>query len=54
LLLMKLDIIETSELPNGVTATEGITIKGPKGEVTKKLRDPQITITVETNKITIS
>ncbi|MEM3154686.1 MAG: 50S ribosomal protein L6 [Candidatus Woesearchaeota archaeon] len=46
-----------TELPNGITATisEGImTVKGPKGEVAKKMKDPMIKIKIEGNTIIIS
>ncbi len=54
---MKLDIKETETLPEGVTATyqdKIMTIKGPKGEVARLLRDPMVKIESKDNTITIS
>jgi large subunit ribosomal protein L6 len=48
----------TTELPNGVTATittdSTVTIKGPKGEASRNMKDPQITIKQVGNNITFS
>jgi len=47
----------TTELPNGVTATitDGLmTIKGPKGESNRNMKDPQIQIKQAGNNITFS
>ncbi len=47
----------TTELPNGVTATitDGLmTIKGPKGESNRNMKDPQIKIKQVGNNITFS
>ncbi len=46
-----------TELPNGVTATlsDGkITLKGPKGETERNMKDPQIKIKQDGNSIVIS
>ena len=54
---MKLDIKDDNELPNGITATYAhgvLTIKGPKGEVSKKLFDPQLKVEAKGNAVTIS
>lgn len=54
---MKLPIDESTDMPDGVTASYAngvLTIKGPKGEVSKVMRDPQVTIAVEQNKFKIS
>lgn len=48
---------DKTELPSGVTATiaDGmVTVKGPKGEVAKNLKDPMIKIKANGNTITIS
>ena len=50
-------IKETVTLPNGVTATisDGtLTVKGPKGDVSRSMKDPQITIKLQDNTITMS
>ncbi len=54
---MKLDIKEKVELPDGITATYErniMTVKGPKGEASKTMHDPLITIKSEGNTINIS
>lgn len=53
---MKIIIHEIINLPAGITATvqEGnVIIKGPKGEVSKKLGDPTVTVKTEKNIINI-
>lgn len=53
---MKVKIEETIELPSGVTATFAkriITIKGPKGEATREIKDPKIKAVIKENKVTI-
>ena len=53
---MKINLEETIALPSGVTATLAngtLTIKGPKGEITRNLKDPLITIQTKDNTITI-
>ncbi len=55
MLLMKLE--EKTELPSGVTATLAsgiITVKGPKGEVAKIMKDPTIKNADKENEVTIS
>ena len=50
----KLDVLV--ELPAGVSASFAsnvLSVKGPKGEVVKKLGDPLIKMTIEDNKITL-
>lgn len=52
---MKPALQEQLQLPSGVTATLAhgeMTVKGPKGEVTKILKDPQVNIKVEGNNVT--
>lgn len=54
---MKLDITETITPPEGITVTlDGrlLTVKGPKGEVTKQLYTPMITLSVDNNIVTLS
>ena len=54
---MKLPIDATEELPSGVTATltSGVmTVKGPKGEVNRIMKDPLVTFKVADNKVTFS
>jgi len=49
-------INETIELPGGISATvdlNTVTVKGAKGEVTRTLNDPLVSVKVEGNKITI-
>ncbi len=48
---------EKTELPNGVTATVAngiVTVKGPKGEVAKSMKDPMIKIKADGNIVSIS
>jgi len=48
---------EKTELPNGVTATVAngvVTVKGPKGEVTKSMKDPMIKIKADGSIVSIS
>lgn len=54
---MKLAITETIELPEQVTATlDGglLTIKGPNGEISRRLNDPYVTLKTEGSTITLS
>jgi large subunit ribosomal protein L6 len=54
---MKLSMDETVEMPGGVTASYAngvLTVKGPKGEVLRKMMDPELKIGVENNKFRIS
>jgi large subunit ribosomal protein L6 len=54
---MKIKFEQKIELASGVTAAMAddlITVKGPKGEVTRKLKDPLISIKVEANAVTLS
>ncbi len=54
---MKPALHEQVQLPSGVTATltQGeMTVKGPKGEVTKMLKDPQLNIKTEGDKVTFA
>ena len=54
---MKLDMNARIELPTGVTATVKdflITVKGPKGEVTRKIVWPQVIVKVEGNAVTLN
>ena len=54
---MKLPIDESMDMPGGVTASYAnciLTIKGPKGEVSKEMRDPHLKIAAEQNKFKIS
>ncbi|MFW6283371.1 MAG: 50S ribosomal protein L6 [Minisyncoccales bacterium] len=52
---MRLDELNTEvEIPQGVTVTQDnkhLTVKGPKGEVTKEFRSPKIMISVDGNLI---
>jgi large subunit ribosomal protein L6 len=53
---MKLDMNDSIELPAGVTATVAnflITVKGPKGEVKRKMVAPSVKIAVEGTKMTL-
>jgi large subunit ribosomal protein L6 len=53
---MKIDLEETITLPEGVTlSVEGLkfTVKGPKGEITRKRTAPQIQLTQEGNDVKI-
>lgn len=53
---MKLDIVERVEFPAEVSATleSGLlTVKGPKGEVARLLRHPQVNISVEGNAVVV-
>lgn len=53
---MKLDIMDETEMPSGVSASYAggkLTIKGPKGEVTKGMKDPSLQLEVSGNKILI-
>src|SRR5574341_2566071 len=48
---------EKTELPNGVTATIAngiVTVKGPKGEVSKSMKDPMIKIKTDDKTVSIS
>ncbi len=57
MLLMKTKIDETVQLPSGVSAslTNGImTVKGPKGEVSRAMKDPLINIAAANNTITFA
>ena len=54
---MKLDMLEKQELPDGITAamTDNVlVIKGPSGEVSRKLNDPSVTMKAEGNTVTLS
>ncbi len=54
---MKLDIVEKVELPSGITASysEGsLTIKGPKGEVSRLLKTPKVSMSVQGNVIEVN
>lgn len=54
---MKLNITETITLPEGVSATYAngtLAIKGPKGEVAKKIHNPQITFAASGNTLTLA
>jgi large subunit ribosomal protein L6 len=54
---MKANIEETVTLPSGITATltnSILTVKGPKGEVSKNLADPLITLKIKENSITLT
>ncbi len=54
---MKLDMNDTVELPSGVTASAInfiITVKGPKGEVKRKLTAPSIKVKVEGSMLALS
>lgn len=54
---MKLSIHDETEVPSGITASyvDGrLTVKGPKGEVVRRLQDPKISFKVSGNKIVIS
>ncbi len=54
---MKIKIEEKIELPNEITATianDVLTVKGPKGEVAREMKDPEIKIKTEDKAITIS
>jgi len=52
---MKQDILERTEIPDGVTVTfdEFVTVKGPKGEVTKKLFHPFVSMKQKDTEIVI-
>lgn len=53
---MKQDITETITIPQGITATASdstITIKGPKGELTRAFIIPGITLTIKENTISL-
>lgn len=53
--MTKLD--DNTDLPNGITATllDGmVTVKGPKGEISKSMKDPLIMIKVNGNVFSIS
>ena len=57
MLLMKTALEETVALPNGITATlaDGImTVKGPKGEVSRAMRDPLLSVKVAGNNVVIA
>lgn len=48
---------EKTELPSGITATAAngmVTVKGPKGEVAKNMKDPLIKIKADGNAVSIS
>jgi large subunit ribosomal protein L6 len=50
------EINETIEIPSGVNVTASMnvaTIKGPKGEVVRKLNDPRIKVTADAKAVTI-
>ena len=54
---MKLSVDNQTELPSGVQASYAngmLTIKGPKGEVVRKMHDPELKLKVEVNLIKIS
>jgi len=54
---MKAKLQEEIQLPNGVTATNTqgiITMKGPKGESTRSIKDPAVNIKLDNNTITLS
>lgn len=54
---MKLDITETVKAPEGVTISldgRTLTVKGPKGEITRRLPDPRIALVVKDNTVTLS
>jgi large subunit ribosomal protein L6 len=51
------EIKETIEIPSGVNVAvkmNSATIKGPKGEVVRKLNDPRITVASDAKTVTIS
>jgi large subunit ribosomal protein L6 len=52
---MKQDMLERIEIPEGVTVTfdEFITVKGPKGEVKKKLENPFLSLKQKDKEIVI-
>ncbi len=53
---MKDDIVREVELKEGVTAQlqgHSLTVKGPKGEVTKYFANPKVSVAVEGNKIVL-
>lgn len=54
---MTKNFVETIELPAGVTATLNdavVTLKGPKGEVSKKMDDVFVKVAVEGNNVLVS
>lgn len=54
---MKINLEETVTLPSGVTATLAngiVTIKGPKGELERAMKDPMITIKLKENTVVIT
>lgn len=54
---MKNDIMDSTEMPSGVTASYAngvLTIKGPKGEVSKRLKDPKLQIVASGSKVVVS
>ena len=54
---MKLDMSESVELPEGISATmqdNVITIKGPKGEIMRRMNSTRLNVNIEDKKITIS
>jgi len=54
---MKINVENKTELPSGVLASYAnglLTIKGPKGEVARKMHDPELKFKVEANSVTIS
>ncbi len=49
-------LTETLEMPSGIQATlneSKLTIKGPKGEVTRDLRDPRVSVSVNNNAVVL-
>jgi len=54
---MKLDIRDETQLPEGVTASYAnniLTMKGPKGEVAKAMKEPKLQIEAKGNMIVVS
>ncbi|HLF54545.1 MAG TPA: 50S ribosomal protein L6 [Candidatus Nanoarchaeia archaeon] len=54
---MKLKIDESVEMPSGVTVSYAdglLTVKGPKGECVRVIREPSIKISVEDNKLKLA
>lgn len=53
---MKADIMDATDLPSGVTASYAngtLTVKGPKGEVAKRLKDPKLQMEASGSKVVI-
>ncbi len=54
---MKLDLSETLELPAGVTASLAnfvVSVKGPKGELKRKLTSTFVKVAIQGNQVTLS